>query len=93
MRFAWDGEQQGWIRADLPPLGMRARANPAFSKRCCLRSGSSKSVLSWRTANAQFLDVRGSLQHLIFSHLRERENVVKVHSLCGCLEWFPFEKS
>ena len=73
--FAWDGEQQGWIRAALPPLGMLTGPmqhfqSALFKHRHLKVSAQLAEGEGFR--GAQFLDVRGSLQLLISSHLRER---------------------
>ena len=74
--FAWDGGVRGWVRLSLPPLGMMTGPIQHFFS----------SILdAWRLRVfaqlaerkgfrcVQFADLKGSLQLLTSSHLRERE--------------------
>ena len=91
--FAWDGEEKGWVRASLPPLGMMTgpiqqyyssiledwqfRTSAQLAEREGFRS-------------AEFVDFKGSSQLLNSSHLRERNKMLSRAILCGwCLERLP----
>ena len=84
--FAWDWEENGWVRAALPPLWMLSGPIQHFqsaifdawqlnvSAQLADRKGSRR---------AQFWDIKGSLQLLNSSHLRERNNILLRSILCG----------
>ena len=84
--FAWDGSEQGWIRAALPPLTMLSGRVQHFQK-AILEAWQLKvgAQLAERQGfrSAQFLDLRRSLQLLNSSHLREREKMPLRSILCG----------
>ena len=65
--FAWDGEERGWIRAALSPLGMLSRSIQHFQSaifEAWQLKVSAQLADRKGLRGAQFLDVQGSLQLL-----------------------------
>ena len=84
--FAWDGDERGWVRPSLPPLGLMTGPIQHFFS----------SILdAWRCRvlaklaeregfrRVQFADFKGSLQLLCSSRLRDRDKMLLRAILCG----------
>ena len=84
--FAWDGNEQGWVRVSLPPL--RMMTGPVQHFRSAILDAWRFHVFAklserkgfWR---GEFADLKGSLQLLTSSHLRERDKMLLRAILCG----------
>ena len=83
--FAWDGNENGWVRVSLPPLRMmtgpiqhyRSAILEAWHCRVFARLSERKGF--WCV---DFADLKGSLQLLTSSHLRDRDNMLLRAILC-----------
>ena len=76
--FAWDSEQEGWIRAGLPPL--RMMAEPVQHFRSAIFSAWQDTVATDLCNRKGFREkfgfhMFGSHQLLVCPHLRERDNM------------------
>ena len=84
--FAWDGNEQGWVRVSLPPLRMMTGPLQHFRSaildawRFHVFAKLSERKGFWR---GEFADFQGSLQLLTSSHLRERDKMLLRAILCG----------
>ena len=84
--FAWDAAEQGWVRVSLPPLRMmsgpiqhfRAAILEAWQFHVFSRPSERKGFLG-----VEFADLKGSLQLLTSSHLRDRDKMLLRAILCG----------
>ena len=82
--FAWDGNEQGWVRVSLPPLRMmtvqhfRSAIMDAWRIHVFAKLSERKGF--W---GGEFADFQGSLQLLTSSHLRERDKMLLRVILCG----------
>ena len=84
--FAWDGDEHGWARVSLPPL--RMMAGPIQHFRSAILDAwrfHVFSLLSERKGfrGVQFADLKGSLQLLNSTHLRDRDKMLLRAILCG----------
>ena len=84
--FAWDGNEHGWVRVSLPPL--RMMAGPIQHFRSAILEAWHFHVfarLSERMGfgSVDFADLKGSLQLLTSTHLRERDKMLLRAILCG----------
>ena len=87
MGFAWDGKQQGWVRAALPPLRMLTgpiqHFQSAIFQAWQLQSGAQLADREG-VRGAQFLDVRGSLQlHISYPLAGNSKKSRQGPFLCG----------
>ena len=100
--FAWDADEQGWVRVSLPPLRMMAGPSPfnigwscstfslPFLRQWQFHIFSRLSLSRKGFRSVEFADLKGSLQLLNSTHLRDRDkNVVKSHFMWGSLERIP----
>ena len=91
--FTWDSGEHGWLRVSLPPL--RMMAGPIQHFRSAILDAWHFHVFSRLSERkgfwgVSFADLKGSLQLLNSTHLRDRDkNVVKSHSLWGSMERIP----
>ena len=94
--FVWDGEQQGWIRAALPPLWMFTGHSNIFRAQF-VRPDSSKLVLSWRIGKV--FGVRSSwISEHLYNYLSlptcgKEVKCCQGPFFVGSLEWFPIGES
>ena len=84
--FAWDGNEHGWVRVSLPPLRMMAGPVQHFR---------SATLDAWRFLvfsrlserkgfrGVEFADLKGSLQLLNSTHLRDRDKMLLRAIQCG----------
>ena len=82
--FAWDGNEQGWVRVSLPPL--RMMAGPIQHFRTAILEAWQFHVfarLSERKGFRGVADLKGSLQLLNSTHLRDRDKMLLRAILCG----------
>ena len=84
--FAWDADEQGWVRVSLPPL--RMMTGPIQHFRTAILEAwhfHDFSRLSERKGfrGVEFADLKGSLQLLNSTHLRDRGNMLLRAILCG----------
>ena len=84
--FAWDGNEHGWVRVSLPPL--RMMTGPIQHYRSAILEAWHFHVfarLSERKGfwGVEFADLKGSLQLLTSSHLREEIKMLLRAILCG----------
>ena len=94
--FAWDGDEKGWVRVSLPPL--RIMSGPVQHFRSAILDAWRFQVfarLSERKGfwGGSFADVKGSLQLLTSSHLRERDKMLLRVILCGVWNGFLLGKA
>ena len=84
--FAWDAAEQGWIRVSLPPLRMMAGPVQHF-RTAILEAWNFRvfSMLSERKGfrGVELADLKGSLQLLNSTHLRDRDKMLLRAILCG----------
>ena len=84
--FVWGAEEQGWIRVSLPPFRMMAGPIQHF-RTVILEAWHFRvfSKLSERKGflGVQFADIKGSLQLLSSTHLRDRDKMLLGAILCG----------
>ena len=84
--FAWDGARRVCVRAALPALRMLSGLVQHFES-AILEAWQLKvsTQLAERQGfrGAQFLNLRGSVQLLNSSHLRERDKMLLRYILCG----------
>ena len=84
--FAWDGCEKGWVRVSLPPLRMMTGPIQHF-RAAILESWHFHvfSRLSERKGfwSVEFADLKGSLQLLNSTHLRDRDKMLLRAILCG----------
>ena len=77
--FAWNGDEEGWVRVSLPPLRMmsgpvqhfRSAIFDAWRYQVFARLSERRGFLG-----GEFSDFHGSLQLLTSSHLRERDKML-----------------
>ena len=84
--FAWDGGEQGWVRAALPPLRMLCGLVKHFESvilKAWQRNVSTQLAERQGFRGGQFLDLSGSLQLLESSYSRERVKMLLRSILCG----------
>ena len=84
--FAWDGNEQEWVRVSLPPL--RMMAGPIQHFRSAILEAWQFHVfarLSERKVfrSVEFADLKSSLQLLNSTHLRDRDKMLLRANLCG----------
>ena len=84
--FAWDGNEHGWVRVSLPPLRMMTR--PIQHYRSAILEAWHFRVFARLSERkgfgcVDFADLKGSLQLLTSSHLRERDKMLLRAILCG----------
>ena len=84
--FAWDGAEKGWVRVSLPPL--RMMAGPIQHFRTAILEAWHFHVFSKLSERkgflgAEFADLKGSLQLLNSTHLRDRDKMLLRAILCG----------
>ena len=84
--FASDGDEKGWVRVTLPPF--RRMTGPVQHFRSAILEAWHFHVfarLSERKGfwGVEFADLKGSLQLLTSSHLRERDKMLLRAILCG----------
>ena len=84
--FAWDGNEKGWVRVSLPPL--RLMAGPIQHFRAAIPEAWHFHVFSKLSerkgfGGAEFADLKGSLQLLNSTHLRDRDKMLLRAILCG----------
>ena len=86
--FAWDSNEEGWIRPGLPPLRMLSGPYQHF-KSAIFSSwrGRAADILTSRKGfrGGPFLDFDGTRQLLFCSHLRERDKMLLRSILSGGL--------
>ena len=84
--FAWDSNEEGWIRPGLPPLRILSGPYPHF-KSAILSAwrGRFEGILTSRKSfrGGPLLDYNGTMQLLFSSHLRERDKMLLRSILCG----------
>ena len=91
--FAWDADEQGWVRVSLPPL--RMIAGPIQHFRTAILEAWQFHVfarLSGRKGfrGVEFADLKASLQLLNSTHLRDRDKMLlRAISCGGSLERIP----
>ena len=86
LRFAWDGDEKGWVRVSLPPLRMMTGRVQHF--RSAILDAWRFHVFARLSERQCFLggecsDFHGSPQVLTSSHLRERDKMLLRAILCG----------
>ena len=84
--FAWDGDEKGWVRVSLPPL--RMMAGPIQHFRTAILDAWHFHVFSKLSERkgfrgVEFADLKGSLQLLNSTHLRDRDKMLLRAILCG----------
>ena len=84
--FAWDGDEKGWVRVSLPPL--RMMAGPIQHFRSAILDAWHFHVFSKLSERkgfwgVEFADLKGSLQLLNSTHLRDRDKMLLIAILCG----------
>ena len=84
--FAWDGGEKGWVRVSLPPL--RMMAGPIQHFRTAILDAWHFHVFSKLSERkgfrgVEFADIKGSLQLLNSTHLRDRDKMLLRAILCG----------
>ena len=84
--FVWGAEEQGWIRVSLPPL--RMMTGPIQHFRTAILEAWHFQVFSKLSERkgflgVQFADIKGSLQLLNSTHLRDRDKMLLRAILCG----------
>ena len=84
--FAWDGNEHGWVRVSLPPL--RMMTGPIQHFRSAILEAWHFHVFARLSERkgfwcVEFADLKGSLQLLTSSHLRERDKMLLRAILCG----------
>ena len=84
-----DGEEKGWVRVSLPPLRMMTGPVQHISTLLFWMLGVLKLLLSFLRGRAFWEHLRGSLQLLTSSHLRERDKMLLRAILCGSV-WNGF---
>ena len=85
--FAWDSGEKGWIRVSLPPLRMMTGPIQHFRNAIldawhfsCFFPKLSERKGFW---GVEFADLKGSLQLLGSTHLRERDKMLLRAIMCG----------
>ena len=90
--YAWDSQEEGWLRPGLPPLRMLSGPYQHF-KNAIFSSwrGRVAGILTPRRGfrGGPLLDYQGTMQLLFSSHLRERYKMLLRSILCGG-EWNGF---
>ena len=84
--FFWDSEQAGWIRPGLPPLRMMAGPIQHFRSAICQawQSKVAADLCKRKGFRSGFgVDIYGSHQLLVSSHLRERDKMLLRAVLSG----------
>ena len=84
--FAWDGDEKGWVRVSLPPL--RMMAGPIQHFRTAILDAWHFHVFSKLSERkgfwgVEFADLKGSLQLLNSTLLRDRDKMLSRAILCG----------
>ena len=84
--FAWDGDEKGWVRVSLPPL--RMMVGPIQHFRTAILEAWHFHVFSKLSERkgfwgVEFADLKGSLQLLNPTHLRDRYKMLLRAILCG----------
>ena len=84
--FAWDGDERGWVRVSLPPL--RMMTGPIQHFRTAILEAWHFHVFSRLSERkgfwcVEFADLKGSLQLLNSTHLRDRDKMLLRAILCG----------
>ena len=84
--FAWDGDEKGWVRVSLPPL--RMMAGPVQHFRTAILDAWHFRVFSKLSERegfwgVEFADLKGSLQLLNSTHLRDRDKMLLRAILSG----------
>ena len=84
--FAWDGGENGWVRVSLPPL--RMMSGPIQHFRTAILEAWHFHVFSKLSerkgfSGVEFADLKGSLQLLNSTHLRDRDKMLLRAILCG----------
>ena len=84
--FAWDSGEQGWIRVSLPPL--RMMTGPIQHFRSAILDAWHFHVFSRLSERkgfwgVNFADIKGSLQLLNSTHLRDRDKMLLRAIMCG----------
>ena len=84
--FAWDGDELGWVRVSLPPL--RMMTGPVQHYRSATLEAWLFHIFSRLSERkgfrgVEFADLKGSLQLLNSTHLRERDKILLRAILCG----------
>ena len=90
--FAWDSDEEGWIRPGLLPLRILAGPFQHFrSAICAAWWGRGAGILTTRQSfrRGPLLDYDGTKQLLFSSHLRERDKMLLRSILCG-VAWNGF---
>ena len=84
--FTWDSGEQGWVRVSLPPL--RMMTGPIQHFRSAILDAWHFHVFSKLSERkglrgVEFADLKGSLQLLNSTHLRDRDKMLLRAILCG----------